>query len=320
MKLERLMAITIILLNRKRVQAQELAERLEVSLRTIYRDLDSLCHAGIPIVSYTGTEGGYEIMDSFRLDRQMLSFDELIALTTALRGLQSTQAMNRSDIDNLLDKVGALVSQAEKGRLADRDQIHIEFTPWRKSEAERSKYEALHKAVNENRLVHFRYTDGQGEETERLIEPMGLALKAYSWYLHGYCLNRQDYRTFRLSRIRELEPLTETFTRRPMPVAIMNQGWGEQQRQRIELTLRFKAAAKVAVADHFEEKEIERLPDGSLLVRTSFPDEKWLIGFLLHFKSDLLILEPASIAAQVREAALAVSAQYDGEGQAINGV
>jgi len=314
------MAITIILLNRKRVQAQELAERLEVSLRTIYRDLDSLCHAGIPIVSYTGTEGGYEIMDSFRLDRQMLSFEELIALTTALRGLQSTQAMNRSDIDNLLDKVGALVSQAEKGRLADRDQIHIEFTPWRKSEADRSKYEALHKAVNENRLVHFLYTDGQGEETERRIEPMGLALKAYSWYLHGYCLHRQNYRTFRLSRIRELDPLDETFIRRPMPVAIMNQGWGgqrQQQQQPIELTLRFQAAAKVAVADHFEEKEIERLLDGSLLVRTTFPDEKWLIGFLLHFKSDLVILEPASIAAKVREAALAVSALYDEDGQAI---
>ena len=88
MKLEQeLMAITILLLNRKRVQAQELADRLEVSLRTIYRDLESLNLAGIPIVSYTGAEGGFEIMENFRLDRQMLSFDELIALSTALRGL-----------------------------------------------------------------------------------------------------------------------------------------------------------------------------------------------------------------------------------------
>ncbi|MFE6954519.1 helix-turn-helix transcriptional regulator, partial [Bacillus velezensis] len=90
MKLERLMTITILLLNRKRVQAQELADQLVVSLRTIYRDLDSLGQAGIPIVSYTGMEGGYEIMDSFRLDRQLLSFDELTALSTALRGLEST--------------------------------------------------------------------------------------------------------------------------------------------------------------------------------------------------------------------------------------
>ena len=87
MKLERLMTITILLLNRKRIQAQELADRLEVSLRTVYRDLDSLGQAGIPIVSYTGMEGGYEIRDSFRLDLQWLSFYEMTALSTAIRGL-----------------------------------------------------------------------------------------------------------------------------------------------------------------------------------------------------------------------------------------
>ncbi|UNK18825.1 YafY family transcriptional regulator [Paenibacillus sp. N3/727] len=318
MKLERLMAITMILLNRRRVQAQELADKLEVSLRTIYRDLESLSLAGIPIVSYTGMEGGYEIMDNFRLDRQMLSFDELVALSTALRGLQSTQALDPTNIDRLLDKVGALVSQAEQGRLGDSDLVQIDFTPWKKSEAERDKYEAVHQAVKDNKLILFHYTDAKGDDTERKIEPMGLALKGYAWYLHGYCLSREDYRTFRLSRIRDLQVLSDSFNRRDMPLSIMNAQWVKPRQQTIDLVLRISGDAKVYAADHFDENEIERLADGSLLVRARLPHEKWLISFLLQMKTDVLILEPAHIAAEVRKTALEVAALYLDSGQPVS--
>jgi predicted DNA-binding transcriptional regulator YafY len=320
MKLERLMAITIILLNRKRVQAQELADRMEVSLRTIYRDLESLCLAGIPIVSYTGTEGGYEIMDSFRLDRQMLSFDELIALFTALRGLQSTQAMNESSMERLLEKVGALVSRTEQGSLVDREQIMVDFTPWRTSEFERKKYDTLHKAVQEKKLIRFVYTDGKGQETERTVEPIGLVLKGYMWYLHGYCLEREDYRIFKLSRIWELHALTESFQRRDVELSTLNENWrypNHQTEQMIDVILHFSDAAKVAVADRFEEDEIERQPDGSFLVKTSLPDQMWLISYLLSYRSQLRILAPAHLAAAVRSAALEIAGMYDEAGKII---
>jgi predicted DNA-binding transcriptional regulator YafY len=318
MKLERLMAITILLLNRKRVQAQELSDRLEVSLRTIYRDLESLSLAGIPIVSYTGVEGGYEIMENFRLDRQMLSLDELMVMFTALRGLQSTQAVNHSHMDRLLDKVGALVSQVEQGRFAERDQVHVDFTPWRKNESERAKYELLQKAITEKQLIKFAYTDSQGEDSERSIEPMGLVLKGYIWYLQGYCLSREDYRTFKLSRLRELRILADHFHRRDMTVTKLNEQWRRpRSEQTVELVLRFSGAAKVAAADHFDESEIERQPEGTLLVRTTLPDEKWLISFLLQFKTDLLILEPAHIAAEVRKTALDIAAMYLESGHTI---
>lgn len=318
MKLERLMAITIILLNRKRVQAQELADRMEVSLRTIYRDLESLSLAGIPIVSYTGTEGGYEIMDSFRLDRQLLSFDELMALFTALRGLQSTQAMDDSSMDRLLEKVGALVSRTEQGRLVEREQMLVDFTPWRTSEAERKKVDTLNKAIHEKTLIRFAYTDGQGQETERCVEPMGLVLKGYKWYLHGYCLEREDYRIFRLSRIRDLLELEELFQRRDIELAALNEKWKQPQsqtRRHVGVVLHFSNTVKVAVADRFDEDEIERLPDGSFLVRTTLLDQDWMIGFLLTFRSELRILEPAHLAAAVRKAALDIAGLYLESGQ-----
>lgn len=320
MKLERLMAITMILLNRKRVQAQELADKLEVSLRTIYRDLESLSLAGIPIVSYTGTEGGYEIIESFRLDRQMLSFDELTALFTALRGLQSTQALDSGNMDRLLEKVGALVTQAEQERLTDSSQIQIDFTPWKNSEAERKKYESVHEAVKGRKLIGFHYMDAQGEDTERCVEPMSLALKGYAWYLHGYCLNREAYRTFRLSRIRELQVSEETFSRRDMPEVRLKEEWVRRSElQAIDFVFRISGDAKVYAADRFDEHEIERMADGSFLVRTSLPDAKWLTRFLLQFRTDLVILEPAWMAAKIRQEALAIAALYSDTGQALAG-
>ncbi|QNK57793.1 YafY family protein [Paenibacillus sp. PAMC21692] len=312
MKLERLMTITILLLNRKRIQAQELADQLEVSLRTIYRDLDSLGQAGIPIVSYTGMEGGYEIMDSFRLDRQLLSFDELTALSAALRGLESTRAYDRSNMDRLLGKVGAMVAQAEQGRAGEGDRIQIDFTPWKNSEEDQSRYDTLRQAVNDRKLLTFKYTSRKGEEQERVVEPMALVLKTYSWYLHGYCRLRGDYRIFKLSRIRELHVQADTFVRRAESLAQLNDRWAApERREGIPVTLQFQASATVSVMDRFDEQDIERLPDGRLIVRTTYPNENWLIGMVLHYRTDAMVLEPASIAAKVRQAALDIAEQYN---------
>ena len=250
-------------------------------------------------------------MENFRLDRQMLSFDELIALSTALRGLQSTQAFSNQNLDGLLDKVGALVSKAEQGRMVGTDQVIIDLNPWKSSSSERNKYDTLHKAVSEKRLIRFTYINGQGGESERCIEPMGLVLKGYTWYLHGYCLNRDDYRVFRLSRIRNLLILEDTFQRRMVTLSELNENRGPQHDSKmVDLVLRFTGSAKVSAEDHFDSDEIERQPDGSLTVRVRYPDNDWLIGFLLHFRTDLFILEPPHIAEAVRKSALEISKLY----------
>ncbi|UHA71879.1 helix-turn-helix transcriptional regulator [Paenibacillus sp. 481] len=314
MKLERLMAITILLLNRKRVQAQELAEKLEVSLRTIYRDLDTLSMSGIPIVSYTGNDGGFEIMENFRLDRQMLSFDELHALFTAVRGLQTTQAMKQRDLANLLEKVGALVTRAEHDHMADTDRVVIDLTPWKSGAAARVLYESLHDAVQDKKQIRFTYTDSKGTETNRVIEPHMLVLKGYTWYLHGYCLNREDYRLFRLSRMRDLIILPHSFNRPSMTLDEVNERWMEAwEQQTVDLILHFKGAAIVPAMDQFDAADTERQPDGSLIVRTqyAYKDDASLIGFLLSFSSDLYIMEPKHIAAAVRASAFDVLSLYD---------
>nr|WP_269669526.1 YafY family protein [Paenibacillus sp. GSMTC-2017] len=311
--MERLMTITMLLLNRKRVQAQELADHLEVSLRTIYRDLDTLSQSGIPIVSYPGNDGGYEIMENFRLDRQMLSLNELHALYTALQGLNTTKAMKQQTIDRLLDKVGALVSRTELEQRTDSDQIAIDLTPWKSGEAARALYESLHSAVQEKKLVDFTYTDSKGAESERCIEPHMLVLKGYTWYLHGYCLNRDDYRLFRLSRIRDLMILSKTFRRRSLTITEVNEQWGNLWHQHsVDLVLHFKGSTVVTAMDHFESVDTEKQADGSMLVRTCYhyTNEDSLIGFLLSFHSNVTIIEPLHIASAVRQRALDVFNLY----------
>lgn len=315
MKLERLMAITMLLLNQKRVQARELADRLEVSLRTVYRDLETLSMSGIPLVAYPGNEGGFEIMESFRLDRQMLSFDELHALFTAVRGLHSTQAMKQRQMDRLLEKVGALISRAEQERMAAADQVAIDLTPWNSGAAAHALYESLHAAVREKKRIRFAYTDGKGAETERLVEPQMLVLKGYVWYVHGYCLTREDYRLFRLTRMRDLQVLADSFDRRPMPLSEVNARWEQAwEQETVDLVLRFTGAAVVRAMDHFDAADTERQSDGSLLVRTryAYKDYGALIGFLLSFRSNLYIVEPDHIAAAVRQSAFDLFALYEG--------
>ncbi|MBB6670192.1 helix-turn-helix transcriptional regulator [Cohnella nanjingensis] len=313
MKLDRLLSIVMLLLGRNRINATELSERLQVSLRTIYRDVETLVQAGLPIVSYAGTDGGFELQDDWRMNRRTLTLGELTAIATSLRSLQSAPALSAENVDGLLEQVGTLAAQAGRdgGAGAESERILIDLKPWRSSKSDRDKYDRLHQAVLEQRLVRFAYTDGQGDGTERTAEPMGLAHKGYAWYLYAYCRTRDDYRIFRLSRIHALQTLEETFERRPETISQLNGRWDAlPQTETVELTLRFANAAKARAEDQFEEAQIERQPDGSLVVRAALPEGEWLTGFLLSFREDLRVLAPARIAEAVRANALRVAEQY----------
>jgi predicted DNA-binding transcriptional regulator YafY len=310
MKLDRLLAITMLLLNRRRVGAQEIAERFEVSLRTIYRDVESINQSGIPIVSYTGADGGYEIMDQYRLDRQLLSLEELQSIVLALKSMHPS--LEDQDMGGLLDKVGTLMSKAEQGEAeALSQQIVIDLNPWHGGETEKEKLGILKKAVRDSRLVRFAYTNSQGEHYKRDCEPMGIVLKRYIWYLHAYCRLRKDFRIFRLSRIESLHALPEGFERRQLPSEELMNNWDRPNRpENIRLVLQFQPRVRARVQDYFAHGEIITQPDGTLLVTAFQPEEPWLYPILLGYGADVLILEPLSVAQAVLKKAQEVVQLY----------
>ncbi|MEW9699350.1 helix-turn-helix transcriptional regulator [Paenibacillus sp. SI8] len=313
MKIDRLLAITMLLLNRRRISAKELSERFEVSLRTVYRDVEAINQAGVPIASYAGTSGGYEIMEQYRLDRQFLSLEELQSIIVGLKGIRST--VGEQEVGNLLDKVGALVAKSEQNTVANlNDQFIFDINPWRKGSADKEKLNTLRTAIRQSQLISFQYITSQSQISVRTAEPMGIVVKGFGWYLYGYCLLRQDYRIFRLSRMKEIEVLSRTFERKAETIEQLHYGWGKRDHDNfVKLVLQVQPASRAQVEDYFQPEQIAEQPDGTLLVTSVQPDESWLYGMLLSYGPHLRIIEPAHIAEAIKDRAQQIVEIYTKE-------
>jgi predicted DNA-binding transcriptional regulator YafY len=301
MRLDRLLAITLMLLNRDRISAAALAEHFEVSVRTIYRDIEALNLAGIPVVSYAGHEGGFGIMENYRIDRQMFSFKDMFSMLTALRGLNRT--LRDKELDRTIEKITSLVPRGQQEQLAQQyEQLVIDIMPWGLGEKQKKKVATVQAAIRENRLLRFQYRNTRGEKLERTVEPMTLLFKAYGWYLFAYCRRRRDYRLFRLTRMNEPEILKETFARRPKTYAeVFQKETG--QAKRVDLVLQFRPQVRHMVLDYFEEETIRVQKDGSVVARISLPEGEWVYGMILSYGENVRVLEPVHIQKIVQEKA-----------------
>jgi predicted DNA-binding transcriptional regulator YafY len=310
LKIDRLLAITMLLLNRRRISAKELSERFEVSMRTIYRDVEAINQAGIPVVSYAGLSGGYEIMDQYRLDRQFLSLEELQSIITGLKGIRAS--VPDQEISNLLDKVGALVAKSEQPDAARLgNQLILDMNPWSNGHQNTEQLTALRTAIKETRLVTFSYLSSQSEPSVRTVEPMGIVVKGFGWYLYGYCLLREDFRVFRLSRMNGIDVLSQTFERKQETLEKLDYRRGQRDPSTlITLVLHAQPNVRAQIEDYFRPEDVTIQPDGTLMIRATQPDEPWLHGMLLGYGPNLRILEPAHIAAIIREKAEKIVALY----------
>ncbi|MEL7658340.1 MAG: YafY family protein, partial [Bacillota bacterium] len=196
MKIDRLVSIIMILLDKKRIGAQELADMFEVSPRTIYRDIDAINMAGIPVHGATGVGGGFEIMQGYKIDKKVFSTADLSAL---LMGLSSLSNIIRGDeLVHALAKVKSFVP-ADKAKDIElkANQICIDLSPWMGNSNIQPYLETIKAALQKSKLLTFEYIAHHGNKTTRTVEPYQLVLKSSYWYLHGYCRKRNDFRLFR---------------------------------------------------------------------------------------------------------------------------
>lgn len=310
MKVHRLLSITMHLLRQKRVSAQELADHFEVSLRTVYRDLETINGAGIPIVSFPGVNGGYEIMEQYHIDRQIVTLEDLNAIMTALKGLQNS--LGDKELNDLMAKVGALVAKSAHNRPEEAaETLLFDTNPWRVNQADKTLVNRLRQSAKERRVVRFAYTGVKGAGEERIVEPVGLAWKGFAWYLYAYCRMRKDYRTFRLSRIRELHEEPETFRRRELGLEELDARWGNNvDMHLVRIVLRVHPRVRVRAEEYFHPDEIVEEPDGYLLLKTEQAENPWLYGMLMSYGADIQVLEPQNLADTLRERASQVLRMY----------
>ncbi|NQT27584.1 YafY family transcriptional regulator [candidate division KSB1 bacterium] len=307
MKIDRLLSIIIMLLNRDRISARELAEHFEVSVRTIQRDMDSLTYAGIPIVASLGVQGGFGIMKGYKLDRQLVDTDDLFFILTALKSIGT--AFRNDKITFTLEKIKTLIHDFQAREIDRRkDNLHIDFSAISLSQSGSLLYNKLDNAIEESRLIQFKYTDSNCKVSERSLEPMTIAFKWFSWYLFGYCRLREDYRIFRLSRMQDVNVMADCFQRRDLTFQEFEKRSFEKKME--EVVLRFNPEMKFMVKEYFNDGKAEIAKDGSLIIHTELPDNEGLIYMILAWGDTVEVLEPNHLRKSIQEKCQTICEKY----------
>ena len=308
MKVDRLVSMIMILLEKERVGARELAQRFEVSPRTIYRDMEAISLAGIPVRSVAGVGGGFEIMPEYKLDKKVFSAADLSAI---LMGLSSLSSMVRGqDVVNALAKVKSFVPADKAKDIALRaNQICVDLGPWMGNRSLQPSLETIKTALQESRLLSFSYVAHHGRETERTVEPYQLVLKNSHWYLQGYCRARADFRLFKLSRISNLRLLEAPFSPRAFQEPILDFAPMLEPMQ-TEITLRVHRSILDMVLEYCTQDRLS--PDGGAhyLVRFPFVENDYFYNVLFSFGAHCECLAPPRIRAEMKRRSREIAALY----------
>lgn len=298
MQESRLFRIVYYLLDKGKSTAPELAEKFEVSVRTIYRDIDIISSMGIPVYAMQGKGGGITLLDNFVLDKSLLSTREKEQILMALQGIIATEPNNS---DELLTKLGSLF------QTKNTNWIEVDFSNWVKRNPSQDIFQLIKSAIFSRNVISFQYFSSNRESTKRRVEPLKLVFKSKDWYLYGFCLMRNDYRFFKLTRIREMEIQTEVYSREiPSTCSI-----GKQMdiQNAIAVTLKFDQDMAFRVYDEFAEGVTED-NQGNLYVRTNLPDSDTLYSYLFSFADSVEIVEPENIREQVKNKLAAMQKKY----------
>lgn len=296
-----MLGIVVLLLNRDKISARLLSERFEVSVRTIYRDIEAINMAGIPIVTYPGNRGGFGIMNNYRLDRQVLSIDDMTSIITSLKSVSNTTGDN--DLETVAEKILSLVPIDKTEKIKRRfEEFSIDIMPWGFVQKSKEYIKILQQAISERNLVQFTYRNMRGEFLERVVEPMTVVFKGYAWYLFAFCRIRNDYRIFRLSRMDELKIMEEIFERRVKTYRDIASETIDESKF-VNLVLKFRPEVRIKVEEYYSECNVTYLDDGSMIVRASFPEDEWVYGAILSFGSFVEVLEPPHIRDIIKEQA-----------------
>lgn len=285
MKLDRLVGILSVLFQKEQVTAPQLAEKFEVSVRTILRDLDALSQAGIPIVTRQGSGGGISILEGYKLDRTILTNREMQDILAGLRSLDSVNGTNRCQC--LMEKLSAGSSEL----LAGDATILIDLSSWNKTSL-MVKIEEIRRAIEAGHELRFYYYGPKGE-SERVVEPYYLLFRWSNWYLWGWCIQRQDWRLFKLNRMDHLTDTGQVFAKRSAP-------YPDLSNERvfpggIPIRVRFEPNCKWRLVEEFGPNCFTEEPDGKFLFEMDFTNEDNLMSWLLTFGPDAELLEPASL-------------------------
>jgi predicted DNA-binding transcriptional regulator YafY len=308
-----MLAMTVLLLSRGRVTAKEMAERFEVSVRTIYRDIEAMNVAGIPVVSYQGGGGGYGLVENFTLDRQLLSFDGMLSILTALRGINDT--LDDAALRDAIETFRALLPPDKREDSPDHEpEFVVDLSPWGLQSVYKERLSTVQRALSTRRLLSFDYQGAGAKPMRRTVEPTTVVFKGHSWYLYAFCRLRTDFRLFRLSRMRNLEILEERYRRRRGSYELEfteDAPFGASDVAPTRFVLHFAAHMRSIVEDSFDPSHLEIHRDGSVTARFEMPEDNWVYGMILSYGTSVEVLEPDRVRQVIGKAAKNIASLYE---------
>ncbi len=299
MKLERMIGILSILLQQEKVTAPYLADKFEVSRRTIQRDIEALCMAGIPLVTEPGHKGGISIMEGYKIDRTLLTASDMQAILAGLRSLDSVSGTNR--YVQLMEKLSAGASNL----LAGDSHILIDLSSWYKTTLS-PKIELLHSAILSGQKVSFTYFAPRGE-SERLVEPYYLAFQWAGWYLWGWCEAREDFRLFKLARMADLK-LAGSFAKRPAPLPDFSSERVFPPLYQVKALI--QPEYKWRLVEEYGAESFTIQPDGALLFSFGFTDKTGIVSWIASFGGGAELLEPEELRKDILAFAEGICRKY----------
>lgn len=285
MKIDRLLGIIMILLQQDKITAPQLAERFEVSKRTINRDIEDICKAGIPLVTAQGHNGGISILDSYKVDKTFFTQEELQAILTGLKGVDSVSKV--SYLANLVEKLSS-----SNNRIITDNTIIIDLAS-HYQEPLTQKIAEIKKAILLKHVITFCYYSEKGE-SQRRIEPYHLVFKWSSWYVFGYCLDKNTYRLFKLNRLEALHTSEEVFAAREIPESELH--WNDYfSSNAIHLKALFDADERYRLIEEYGLDCYTTSKDGKLFFERDFASYKNMQEWVFSFGDKVIVLEPEEL-------------------------
>lgn len=288
MKVERLFQIIFFLLEKKCVTAPELAEKLEVSVRTVYRDVEALSMAGVPVYCVAGNGGGISLMPSFTIDKALLTEEEWRQI---LYALQSIKVVDEK-VEKLVSKIGTICGKQEA------DWIEVDFSRWGHRKEDNIKFNMLKQAIIKKHIIEIHYIDAHGKQSLRKLEPIRLIFRNANWYLQGYCLCAGDFRCFKMNRIVKIELTEMIFQDHYSEVPDIEV---ESDLDEIDIQLKVNAKMAYRVFDDFGKSHIQKEEDGSVVLSAKLPYDNWIITYIMSYGTDVEILNPLWLKEEMRQ-------------------
>jgi len=303
-KLARIVSIIMLLLQHRKMSAARLAEMFEVSVRTIYRDVEAINLAGIPIVASPGVGGGIGIMEEYKIEKGLFTTPDITALLIAL----GTSPLSGEEVATTMAKIRGLVPEAQRRNIEFKTrQIVVDHEPWNGRRPFHHNFAKIKAALDGNRRTVFQYYDGNGRESHRKTEPCQLMLKDSNWYLLAYCILREDFRVFRLSRMSEIQVLEETFIPRDFEYEPSDSPATPSE---MTIKLQVDESLRGLMADYCGRENLKPSGDGQILVDFPFIESDYGYGLLLSFGDKCRCLEPEPVRRELLKRAADLLRRY----------